>query len=524
MASPWDGVKSIHFTSLTETTPMTHLTWHDFLPPFLTRAICKKDMIAMSDDTDPFACEGPRHEAWAMWFAELYTKFGFTQGVHLRRIHYVLMSQETYPMVGSCAQNYATSDVWVVPIQGGKKAGEKAGDVRPNVYKNDLDCWTRLVKASRFARWLGLVDAHAFNDQRNPAPMLFDEGYKIGAPDPVYGLRSFDFDRSEAVTWNPIDFSAPDAPDMPRLEPANIGHACATQTHVLEIWVEKSTMNDVLIPLCRRHGVNLVYGVGETSITAIHALGKRLKEYDKPARILYISDLDPGGMSMPMAAARKLEALIREELPELEDNNVTVERLMLTVEQALEYNLPPVPLKEGERRAAKFQQRHGLEGGVELDALEALHPGVFRRIVEAAILEYRAADKKYAEELKEFQREMRRRSDRVNDELQEEFGERIEDLALDYEAMVDRYKRITEWLSVRFDRDRQDWIERARPVHVALKAAAKNNVPDIEDMELPEPDLISNESAFYDSERSYPEQIESYKEYKLNAPFELSFD
>jgi hypothetical protein len=69
-------------------------------------------------------------------------------------------------------------------------------------------------------------------------------------------------------------------------------------------------MNDVLVPLCHAYQANLITGLGEMSITACHNfLGRR--HLGKPARIFYISDFDPGGRSMPVAVARKLEWFFR---------------------------------------------------------------------------------------------------------------------------------------------------------------------------------------------------------------------
>ena len=62
-----------------------------------------------------------------------------------------------------------------------------------------------------------------------------------------------------------------------------------------------------------------------------------------------------------------------------------------TRKQCIEYKLPRTPLKETERRAARFQERFG-EGATELDALEALHPGELRRIIETEIARYHDCD------------------------------------------------------------------------------------------------------------------------------------
>src|SRR6185437_10679057 len=68
----------------------------------------------------------------------------------------------------------------------------------------------------------------------------------------------------------------------------------------VELWVEKSTMNDVLAPLAQRYGVNLITGEGELSATACYRLIERAKQGGKPIRILYLSDFDPAGDTMPV--------------------------------------------------------------------------------------------------------------------------------------------------------------------------------------------------------------------------------
>src|SRR5215469_5183408 len=50
-------------------------------------------------------------------------------------------------------------------------------------------------------------------------------------------------------------------------------------------------------------------------------------------------------------------------------------------------SLPRTPIKETDRRAGRIEQRFG-EGATELDALEAVHPGEFARIVTQEIERY----------------------------------------------------------------------------------------------------------------------------------------
>jgi hypothetical protein len=61
-----------------------------------------------------------------------------------------------------------------------------------------------------------------------------------------------------------VERALPDFPDPPQYGPVRLARA---QRYHVEVVCEKSTMNDVLIPLCERYGMNLQTGAGELSIT-----------------------------------------------------------------------------------------------------------------------------------------------------------------------------------------------------------------------------------------------------------------
>jgi hypothetical protein len=85
------------------------------------------------------------------------------------------------------------------------------------------------------------------------------------------------------------------------------GYVPGDQRYLVEVWVEKSTVDDVLQPICDRWAANLVSSVGFQSITSVITLLKRITELQKPTRIFYISDFDPAGDRMPVSVARQLE-------------------------------------------------------------------------------------------------------------------------------------------------------------------------------------------------------------------------
>ena len=298
------------------------------------------DLLALAPQNDPFYVGTPASVEQAQWFAALWQRFGYAGGVHVRRVHYQTISQD--PPV-------------LMP------------DGTP--YQNTLECWQYLVGASKQARYLGLVDAYSFVDKRNPDA----EGYALWASDDVL----------EVSLPTMPDESLPDFPPLPSVY---FSQGRTPQAYRLEVWAEKSTMNDVLLPWCARYGATLQCGLGELSITAVTSFVNRCKADDRPTVVLYVSDFDPAGRSMPVAISRKIEFLTVDA-----SLQVMLFPVVLTPEQVKQYRLPRTPIKESERRGAKFEARFG-EGAVELDALEALYPGELDRTLTRFILDARFFD------------------------------------------------------------------------------------------------------------------------------------
>src|SRR5262249_51787751 len=96
---------------------------------------------------------------------------------------------------------------------------------------------------------------------------------------------------------------------LPRLA---LAHPPAiAERYMLEIWVEKSTLNDVVVPLGLELHVNIVTGVGDMSSTKCDEFVERARRSGKPVRVLYVSDFDPQGENMPCGVARKIEFALR---------------------------------------------------------------------------------------------------------------------------------------------------------------------------------------------------------------------
>ncbi|WP_236601785.1 hypothetical protein [Ktedonobacter sp. SOSP1-52] len=197
------------------------------------------DLIALAAQNDPFYVGRPADLALAEWLAHVWQRFGYTGQVHIRRVHYQLVSQDP-------------------PIQ------------LPNgmPYTNTEACWNRVLQASKHARYLELVDPAVFVDRKHPETMLYsDEEWKAA----VAAIE---------VVVPEVEGALPDFPDPPQYGPVKLARA---QRYHLEVVCEKSTMNNVLIPLCERYGMNLQTGAGELSITAALNMVRRIEQVGKPA-------------------------------------------------------------------------------------------------------------------------------------------------------------------------------------------------------------------------------------------------
>ena len=406
------------------------------------------DLLALAPQNDPFYVGTPASVEQAQWFAALWQRFGYAGGVHVRRVHYQTISQD--PPV-------------LMP------------DGSP--YVNTLECWQYLVGASKQARYLGLVDAYSFVDKRNPDA----EGYTLWTSDDVL----------EVTLPTMPDESLPDFPSLPSVY---FSQARTPQAYRLEVWAEKSTMNDVLIPWCQRHGATLQCGLGELSITAVTAFVNRCKADDRPTVVLYVSDFDPAGRSMPVAIARKIEFLTVDA-----SLQVMLFPVVLTPEQVKQYRLPRTPIKESERRGAKFELRFG-EGAVELDALEALRPGELDKVLTSFIMDARFFDASLSRQ--DYYRGLDFRS--LLDGIEAAPTHRLQyaDLLASYDALRDE-------VAARYAALREDYNALALEVQEDLQG----QLP-----ELPEQNTPARECAtvapLLDTSREYMVQLGYYRQWQ----------
>jgi hypothetical protein len=61
------------------------------------RGVPVSTLQAQSHDTDPFYAGSPARRARAEWFADLWRRMNAGPGMHIRRFHYLLVSQRNPP-------------------------------------------------------------------------------------------------------------------------------------------------------------------------------------------------------------------------------------------------------------------------------------------------------------------------------------------------------------------------------------------------------------------------------------------
>lgn len=217
---------------------------------------------------------------------------------------------------------------------------------------NDQNHYKRVVDAMSDARWNGLIDFDTFSD--HDRFMLGETKYQ--------------------------DFSLEDKVD----EAEQLIKALMTnyslnkwqgQEYYVEVLIEKKALQGLFQGVCDYWNVALGACKGYPSLTFLYDASIRFKEaLNKGFQpvILYFGDYDPSGEDIPRS--------LKENIIRLGCRDIEINRVALTEKQVIEMNLPPAPVKKGDRRSATWT---GL-GQVELDAVE---PNILQWLCYNAISE-----------------------------------------------------------------------------------------------------------------------------------------
>ncbi|MGB9435754.1 MAG: hypothetical protein WBQ89_26135 [Candidatus Acidiferrum sp.] len=423
------------------------------------RVDIRRDLLALSDHQDPFFVGQRCQIPWAKWFKEMWEQeYHGAAGIHIRRCHYRLQSFGTFPKP----------------------------DGMP--YRNVERDWENLQQASQFARQLRWVDPAAFVDRRNPVPHPLNWTRTIHR-EPAVELPALDWYLPELnINFGSVDWSL-ETPDVEGYADDDF----LDRAYHLELWVEKSTANDILVPLCEEHGIQFVPSIGFQSITSTIRLLERIREIGKPTRIFYISDADKAGRGMPISVSRQIEFWRRDFVPDID---IKVMVLALTQEQIDSYNLP---VNE--------------DGSAELDALEALHPGELKRIVEQAIEPY--LDASIPRQLRDAAAEAQEIVEEERTERTTGHQKRLAAIVKQVRAVTVSYQKEAKLLNKRLQRDLAPFRKPLAQLKAELDECAEKFRESIQS-DLPErPAQVASdvdESAYlFDSTRSYLEQLAFYK-------------
>jgi hypothetical protein len=442
------------------------------------------DLLALAPCNDPFYAGSPLDWEKAHWFKAMWRRLGFTQGVHLRRIHYRLLDLDD----------------------------RQKHDGTP--YENTERDWDYLNECSKLARLLFLVPADAFTDRRNPGahlPPWAQRGAWLPSP-PIWTFPEAEAQDSwhlpvieSHLRWRLSHFPIP----WPTVEGYD-RHELADRPYYLEVWVEKSTQDDILAPLCRELGIGLVTSVGFQSMTRAIELLQRVRCLGKPTRILYISDFDPAGDAMPVSVARHLEFWLTTYAP---GADVKLLPLALTRAQVERYQLPRIPVKETDRRKSGFEERYG-EGAVELDALEARAPGTLENLVREAVARY--GDPTLPDRLASAEREAASMVRRQWQETIAPYQAALQEIHTEAETILDQYEARLDSLNDQLQAQLAPLQERLLTIHHELDTKIEAFAPDLPARPGPEVETPDEHGWLFDSHRDYMTQLAVYKARQSN--------
>lgn len=199
------------------------------------------------------------------------------------------------------------------------------------------------------------------------------------------------------------------------------------QDAYLEVWLEKQSLASVFRPICEEYNVRLEATRGDWSDSKVYEACQRLMPYIKEGRdihILYFGDYNPSGFHAPVSI---LDAMgyygidLNREFPGSDDrryyeveygfpayfeaadggeSSLSVERLALTTDQIVEFDLPenPVPSSTDKDETIKSQFRRYVSNGrdvnVELNALREYHREFLEDLIRDGITQHIDQEKK----------------------------------------------------------------------------------------------------------------------------------
>jgi hypothetical protein len=397
----------------------------------------------LSAQVDPFRLDTEANHRDGEWLRNTMDRLNIGV-IHVRGLHYALLTRPK-----PTGEPYTTAD------------------------------WEWLIRVTTVARWLGYVSYDRIIDQKNDAPVI--RIWTPADPDPYIGVN--------------YQVQVPDYDDLhPRV---GLDGFTGAQPYRLAILGEKSSLDSVLGPIAKRYKADLFLPSGDVSNTMLHTLARVGAEDGRLLKVFYFSDCDPSGWHMPIVTAHKLRAFKVQLYPQLV---FQCYRVALNPEQVRQYDLPISPVKETEKRGARWKEAMGVEQ-TEIDALATLQPRLLRRIAEQAL------DHFYDHTL----------DDRV-EQVADEWTEAAQD-AVD-EQSGDDLARLREDAAARLA-EKQDEIQQILDtVRMSTQGFTLPEIPDIPEAEI---DTASQPEPLCDSRWSFAHQndrLKASKNYDTNGHYD----
>ena len=407
----------------------------------------------------------------ALWFKDVWNSYN-SEGkrIHLRRLHYRLVS-----------------------------SSEKIKRYNGEDYINDRNSWNYLLQTAKHARALEMVDPLQIADQRNPEPYgIFDPYFHLSTK---VALSPW---RMPEIALSRFQLERFDMPSLDIDEALAGAYASSLQPVHLEIWVEKSTMNDILEEICTYYGIILVQSAGYSSITGIeHYFQQRALLQNKPSIIYYISDYDGHGQNMPVQVARTIQHCIYRmkangSFPE--GKEIIIQPIILTAEQmeSEEFkDLPKVPVGKGH--------------STELDALEAVMPGKFKEIVEENI--QKVLNVNIISEMPSYFNDAKHKFKKTLHSVTGEMESEISTLRSNLDKVTEKYKSQLQDLSEKIMKDYAPHKKRIMEIEDEIIKYATEKAQNVSiDIEIPT--IPQLENPFFNSSRRFGEQTKILDEYR----------
>ena len=223
-----------------------------------TEAKCSANALTvLAVQNDPFRVDTPARHRDGQWLAMHAERLGLGERkIHLRGLHYMLVSGEVAKPDGS-------------------------------PYTNTEEDWTWLVMhAAKAARWLGYIAVQSDHrcSQRRAGRQRARAEVSL-PPQPWISVG--------------LDISVPDAVD---LEPyVCVDRFQVDQPYRLVFFGEKTSLDDILSPVARDCSADLYLPAGEISDTMLHQMAAAGADGWPADGGLCFSDCDPSGWQMPIS-------------------------------------------------------------------------------------------------------------------------------------------------------------------------------------------------------------------------------